>query len=941
MISIDHSLFKDNEGEKCDLRLNRAGRLPEGGIFMRNVHKMLGRPIPLLTIAIIAVFFAALFATAAIAATPTGPFTLEYAASDNGYINGDTFQIVELGDDGSSVEAVPYYGYHFDAWSDNSIDNPRTDFSVAGDVNVTAYFAKNLYAVNYYAGSGGTISGNQNQLVEYDTNSEPVTAVADPGYCFDSWSDGSIDNPRTDYWVCEDFDVTAYFVVRPITLDYWSEGNGYLEGETLQTVDYGDDGTAVTAVPDKGYYFVGWSDGSTDNPRTDLAVTDDLAVAAQFALIRLTLQYDAGANGYLTGETTQWVDYEGDGSAVTAVADSGYQFVGWSDGSTDNPRFDCFVSEDISVTANFSYLYTVTFDTQGGSAIANQMVVSGGKVKYPVAPSKTGLFFAGWYKEAACTNIWHSNIDLISGNTTLYAKWNDTAPKVLVLAGDHMGADVQDKLVATGLFSQVDLVSLVGQSPSLALLKQYHAVLFYTNSSALSDPVAWGDTLADYADGGGGVVIAAFSFVVPGGSMGIDGRFSSGDYLPFTQNAQGGDYYLSIVHEVAADPILNGVNTFNGGPSSHFCKVSLKSDATLIASWSNGYPLVATIQPTTGRIVGLNFFPVSSDVSDYYWDASTDGALLMANSLIWAASTGDTLAPPTITSGDGDTATVYVEENQTHVMTITATDPDSTTLTYSISGGFDANLFAIDSETGVLVFKTAPDYESPADWTRSNTYLLIVRVSDGELYDTQEISVIVTNAANEAPVIISDDGGSSADIGAKEKQTAVTVVTANDDDNDDLTFSISGGADADLFAIDPVTGVLTFRTAPDYGINADANADGIYEVIVEVSDGSLTDSQLIRVTVIRQTPVDQLESLIADIIQLQNDGIISKSTANGLIRTVDKAIAKVNSGDVAGAIKLLDSLKTTIIRQTPKKIPLAASDALVTKIDQIILELKN
>jgi hypothetical protein len=169
----------------------------------------------------------------------------------------------------------------------------------------------------------------------------------------------------------------------------------------------------------------------------------------------------------------------------------------------------------------------------------------------------------------------------------------------------------------------------------------------------------------------------------------------------------------------------------------------------------------------------------------------------------------------------------------------------------------------------------------------------------------------------------------------------VTVVTANDDDNDDLTFSISGGADADLFAIDPVTGVLTFRTAPDYGINADANADGIYEVIVEVSDGSLTDSQLIRVTVIRQTPVDQLESLIADIIQLQNDGIISKSTANGLIRTVDKAIAKVNSGDVAGAIKLLDSLKTTIIRQTPKKIPLAASDALVTKIDQIILELKN
>ena len=40
----------------------------------------------------------------------------------------------------------------------------------------------------------------------------------------------------------------------------------------------------VTAVPDEGYHFVQWSDGSTANPRTDTGVTGDIAVTASFAV---------------------------------------------------------------------------------------------------------------------------------------------------------------------------------------------------------------------------------------------------------------------------------------------------------------------------------------------------------------------------------------------------------------------------------------------------------------------------------------------------------------------------------------------------------------------------------------------------------------------------------------------------------------------------------
>ena len=55
-------------------------------------------------------------------------------------------------------------------------------------------------------------------------------------------------------------------------------------GSTLQTVNYGENGTAVTAVPNTGCFFVDWSDSSTANPRTDTNVTITVTVTANFAV---------------------------------------------------------------------------------------------------------------------------------------------------------------------------------------------------------------------------------------------------------------------------------------------------------------------------------------------------------------------------------------------------------------------------------------------------------------------------------------------------------------------------------------------------------------------------------------------------------------------------------------------------------------------------------
>ena len=53
-------------------------------------------------------------------------------------------------------------------------------------------------------------------------------------------------------------------------------------GTTTQIVNYSEDGEAVTAIPDEGYYFLRWSDGSIQNPRTDKNVIDNLNVEAEF-----------------------------------------------------------------------------------------------------------------------------------------------------------------------------------------------------------------------------------------------------------------------------------------------------------------------------------------------------------------------------------------------------------------------------------------------------------------------------------------------------------------------------------------------------------------------------------------------------------------------------------------------------------------------------------
>ena len=72
-------------------------------------------------------------------------------------------------------------------------------------------------------------------------------------------------------------------------------------------------------------------------------------------------------------------------------------------------------------------VHTVTFDSQGGSAV-NPIKVTHGKIAaQPGNPTRSGYAFGGWYKESGCTNAWNFATDTVTGDITLYAKWTQNS----------------------------------------------------------------------------------------------------------------------------------------------------------------------------------------------------------------------------------------------------------------------------------------------------------------------------------------------------------------------------------------------------------------------------------------------------------------------------------------------------------------------------------
>ena len=204
--------------------------------------------------------------------------------------------------------------------------------------------------------------------------------------------------------------------------------------------------------------------------------------------------------------------------------------------------------------------------------------------------------------------------------------------------------------------------------------------------------------------------------------------------------------------------------------------------------------------------------------------------------------------PPVITS-DADVVAEENVSNDTVVYTASATDADAgTTLTYSLAGGVDKDLFNIDSGTGEVTFKASPDYEHPSDDGGDGAYDIVVKASDGDMSATKAVSIFLVDMNDNAPVIST---GASANVSENvAATTAVYTVSATDADaGSTLTYSLAGGADQAKFSINGATGDVTFRASPDYEAADDVGGDHVYDIIVKASDGANATTKAVAITV--------------------------------------------------------------------------------------------
>ena len=169
---------------------------------------------------------------------------------------------------------------------------------------------------------------------------------------------------------------------------------------------------------------------------------------------------------------------------------------------------------------------------------------------------------------------------------------------------------------------------------------------------------------------------------------------------------------------------------------------------------------------------------------------------------------------------------------------VTATDADGDTLIYTLSGT-DGASFSVVSTSGQLQTKAPLDYET------KNAYAVTVTVSDGGLTDIIIVLITITDvdeATNRAPAFAGDQERSI------RENTPVGVniglpVSATDADSKVLVYSLEG-TDAAAFTIIGTTGQLKTRAPLDYETKRS------YTVKVTVTDGSLTDSITVIITVI-------------------------------------------------------------------------------------------
>ena len=280
--------------------------------------------------------------------------------------------------------------------------------------------------------------------------------------------------------------------------------------------------------------------------------------------------------------------------------------------------------------------------------------------------------------------------------------------------------------------------------------------------------------------------------------------------------------------------------------------------AANLAETASASDAVVTVS-TTGDTTGLTWSIASGNDDGVFAIGASTGAITVADTtnldreatasydLVVQATDGTTPDTETITITITDVAPTVADTAANLAETASASDAvvtvsttgDTTSLTWSIASGNDDGVFAIGASTGAITVAdtTNLDKETTA------SYDLVVQATDGTTPDTETITITITDVAP----TVTDTAANLAET-ASASDAVVTVSTTGDTTS--LTWSIASGNDDGVFAIGASTGAITVADTT----NLDREATASYDLVVQATDGTTPDTEIITITITDVAP---------------------------------------------------------------------------------------
>lgn len=308
-------------------------------------------------------------------------------------------------------------------WNDKEFN---FETPVSDDLTLVAMWQKNTYTVTFNANGGTDVAP---QEVEYLGTAKEPAAPAREGYAFMGW-----------YLNGTQWDFDEMSVTSDITLvALWSEIRytvRFLDGDQLVAALTVTDKGTVTAPAlgaREGYTFEGWFNGETRFD-FDAPITDDVTLTAKWSAAEYTVSFETGGG---TAVSDQTVVHGGKISVPQIPEREGYVFTGWYFNGTAWDFEEMTVSGGMTLVAGWKAReYTVTFDPNGGSAVAEQSVVYNGTATMPEQPVREGYVFEGWFSGETQFDF----AAAITGDVTLTAKWSPRGYSISYVLGGGTNA---------------------------------------------------------------------------------------------------------------------------------------------------------------------------------------------------------------------------------------------------------------------------------------------------------------------------------------------------------------------------------------------------------------------------------------------------------------------------------------------------------------------